>query len=312
LTPPDGVVFRWHRPRITYQEADMKATLKELGQIATRHGGCLGIAWRTVQRPRPQRRGYRPAICSFAYVLFAHAQRFAAHNTAIRLRQRGIPAQAIGYATAATPVGHRTGWTVRVPVLTPLAAGAGWAAAPPLWQQGHARHRYTRAERNDDFATDDTPAVLARQALAEAEALDDTLEQISVPYRDLLDERRVYRSAIAAGKRVRKPQPDFAPDYRRARTKAQQQQMDRFVRATRPALWESLWYQRTYGQPLRAISDKRLDAWADAEDARLREVIADDEAIIDILGPWDGSTDQTDDGALARELARFDQSYTRW
>jgi hypothetical protein len=133
-----------------------------------------------------------------------------------------------------------------------------------------------------------------------------------VPFRDLLDERRVYRSAVAAGRRARKPQPDFAPDYRRARTKQQQQQVDRFLRIARPALWESLWYQQTYGRPLRPLSDKRIDAWADAEDARLREVIADDESVIALLGPWDGATDQTDDGTLARELARLDHSYARW
>jgi hypothetical protein len=300
----------------------MKATLKELGQLATQQGGCLGITWRTIQRQKARRPSYRPAICTFAYVLFHPSQRFAGHNTAVQLRQRGIAAQQIGLASTTTPRGAITGWTIRVPVLTPLAANAGWAAAPPLWQQGPTAQRRAIAEAAQAYHLehvrypadpyDDALVSLARQERADAEALEDTLDQLSVPFRDLLDERRVYRSAVAAGRRARKPQPDFAPDYRRARTKAQQQQLDRFLRVARPALWESLWYQQTYGRPLRPLSDKRIDAWADAEDARLREVIADDEAVIDLLGPWDGTTDQTDDGTLARELARHDHSYACW
>jgi hypothetical protein len=300
----------------------MKATLKELGQLATQQGGCLGIAWRTIQRQRPRRPGYRPALCTFAYVLFHPGQRCAGHNTAIQLRQRGIAAQQVGLASTSTPRGAITGWAVRVPVLTPLVANAGWAAAPPFWQQGPAAQRRAIAEAAQAYHLeharysadpyDDALVSLARQEWADAEALDDALDQISVPFRDLLEERRMYRSAVAAGRRARTPQPDFAPDYRRARTKQQQQQLDRFLRMARPALWESLWYQQTYGRPLHPLSDKRIDAWADAEDARLRAVMADDESVIDLLGPWDGTSDQTDDGTLARELARLDHSYARW
>jgi hypothetical protein len=296
----------------------MKATLKELGQVATNVGWCLGIAWRTVQRPQARRVGFRPAIGTFAYALFHRRQRAAAHNAAILLRRQGFAAQAIGVATATTPRGPISGWAVRVAVLTPLAANAGWADAPPLRQQGDLARRFAAAEvaqehwaaqsRYQADPHDDATVSLARQEIADAQALEDALERLAVPFRDLLEERRAYRIAAASGRRVRAPQADYVADYRRARTKQEQQQLDRFLRATRPALWESLWYQRTYGRPLRPISDQRLEAWASAEDARLRAVSADDDAIIDVLGPWDGTTDQTADGALART----DHSYARW
>jgi hypothetical protein len=324
-----------------------KATLKTVGQTAVHVGWCMGIAWQTIRAQRARRPGFLPAIGTFAHVIFAPHHPEAALNLALLLRQHGYDARFAGLQCVTAEPGYpRTGWVTTVAILTPAHAREGWAAAPRYVNQGaiaraDARWERIREERRREERFSDAWLDDLRHAAHDEEALEQALDAATVPYRDLMEERRAQKQTdyrwvagvllaalalrrghtrlaatlLPTGRRPRRPQPDFyvtAPPRTKQADAARERAVEAYIDTFRPALYESRWYEQTYGRPLRERSDAALERAADEAAAHAVAVAADDAEVLAELGPWDGCTDATEDGELARELGRYDHSYRDW